>query len=192
MPGDLTFLHQRPGLTEYLDWHFGEMLLLPRLQRIKYVLRWMANGGVRLLDALGFGEQSSLTRATRQVREAHLKAIHSYRPQPYDGKVVQLMCSDESHRSYEDRRLAWSSLLSAGLEIRVVPGNHLTMVEEPHVRMLAHELDVSLQRASGELISPRRSGRSLAASRPEPLPESEIRSASRRQGEFSGHVLQST
>jgi amino acid adenylation domain-containing protein len=192
MPGDLTYLHQRPELMQYLDWHFGEMLLLPGLQGIKYVLRWMANGGVRLRNAVGFGNQSSLTRATRRVAEAHLKAIRNYCPQPYDGKVVQLMCSDGSFRSYEDRRLAWSSLLSAGFEVQIIPGNHLSMVEEPHVRVLAEELEVRLQRAGGETIGRHRSRRSLEASRPKPSSGCQITSASQRPGDFSAPVLHST
>jgi hypothetical protein len=82
------------------------------------------------------------------VAQAHLRAIAAYRAKPYDGKIVQLMCSDASHRAYEDRRLAWSSLASGGLEVRIIPGDHLTMVEEPHAQVLAQDLQVCLDLAS--------------------------------------------
>ena len=59
------------------------------------------------------------------------------------------MCSDASHRSYEDRRLAWGALTPAGFDVRIIPGNHLTMVEEPHAHVLARELQGCLDRASG-------------------------------------------
>jgi hypothetical protein len=72
--------------------------------------------------------------------------VLAYRPKPYDGKLVQLMCSDAPHRAYEDRRLAGSSLAQGGLEVRIVPGNHLTIVEEPLVQVLAQELQGCLDR----------------------------------------------
>jgi thioesterase domain-containing protein len=147
MPGKLTYLRQRKEWAEYIDTHLGELLLLRGSARTRYLLRWMANGGVRLWNALGFGERSSLGRATKRLKEAHEAAFLSYRPRPYQGKVVQLMCADGSQRSYEDRRLAWSSVVSSGLEVQIVPGNHLSMVEDPHVGVLAHELEVRLRRA---------------------------------------------
>jgi amino acid adenylation domain-containing protein len=147
LPGEMRYLRSRPPLTQYLDRHLGDILLLPALARLKYVAQWAANGGILLGRALGLREHSSLARATRKVAEAHLRAIAAYRPKPYDGKIVQLMCSDASHRAYEDRRLAWSSLASEGLEVRIIPGDHLTMVEEPYAQVLAQELQICLDRA---------------------------------------------
>jgi hypothetical protein len=56
------------------------------------------------------------------------------------------MCGEASHRSYEDRRLAWSLLATSGFEVRLVPGNHHTMIEEPHAQVLARELRKYLDR----------------------------------------------
>jgi amino acid adenylation domain-containing protein len=148
LPGQLQYLQSRPSLTEYLDWHLGEMLLLPLMARFKYLAVWLGNGGIRLRHALGWTEHSALARATKKVAEAHRRAMLAYKPNPYDGKMVQLMCGEASHRAYEDRRLAWSSLAPEGFEVRIVPGNHLTMVEDPHVRVLAQELQSCLDRAS--------------------------------------------
>jgi amino acid adenylation domain-containing protein len=149
LPGELRYLHSRSALSQYLDQHLGEMLLLPSVARLKYVARWLANGGVLLRRAIGLRERSSLARATRKVAEVHRRAILSYKAKPYGGKIVQLMCSDAAQRAYEDRRLAWSSLASAGLELRIIPGNHLTMVEDPYAQVLAHELQGCLDRVNG-------------------------------------------
>jgi amino acid adenylation domain-containing protein len=156
LPGDLQHLHSRPKLTEYLDWHVGDMLLLPPVARWRYVAKWLANGGIRFGRALGWGERSSLAQATNKIGEAYRRAMAAYKPKPYSGKIVQLMCADASHRSYEDRRLAWSSLASGGFEVRIVPGNHLTMVEEPHAKTLAQELQACLDRTSGNTHSSHR------------------------------------
>jgi thioesterase domain-containing protein len=158
MPGDLAYLHSRPGITEYLDWHLGELLLLPKLARIQYVLRWLANGGIRFKRSVGLEERSSLARATRRIAAAHQRAVLRYKPKPYSGKVVQLMCSDASHRCYEDRRLAWSTVISGEFEVQVVPGNHLTMVEDPHACVLARELQLRLDRANNSELKTLRRG----------------------------------
>jgi len=88
------------------------------------------------------------------VSQAHYRAFLAYRPKPYDGKVVQIMCGNAAHRSYEDRRLAWSLLAASGFEVRLVPGDHHTMLEEPHARVLAHELRQLLDRVQVGVGSP--------------------------------------
>jgi amino acid adenylation domain-containing protein len=158
LPGKMRYLHSRSPLTEYLDQHVGEILLLSGIARLKYIARWVANGGIRFGRAIGLREHSSVAEATRQVAAKHRRALLAYKPKPYPGKLVQLMCSDASHRAYEDRRLAWSSLASAGFEVRVIPGNHLTMVEEPYAQVLAQELLGCLDRANGVACSGSREG----------------------------------
>ena len=151
-PGKNRHLRSRSALSAYLDRHLGELLLLPSVARPGYIARWLTNGGIRFGRALGFQENSSLARATRRVASAHRRAIVSYKPKAYPGRVVQLMCGNASHRSYEDRRLAWSSLASR-FEVRLVPGDHLSMVEQPHARVLAQELQVCFDRVDGTINS---------------------------------------
>jgi thioesterase domain-containing protein/acyl carrier protein len=152
-PGGNPYLHSRSSLNEYLDRHLGEILLLPGLARLRYVARWLTNGGIRFGRALGFQERSSLARATRKVAKAHRHAIFAYKPKVYVGKLVQVLCGEASHRSYEDRRLAWSSLAPSGFEVRLVPGNHHTMVEEPNAQVLAQELQFCFDRATDTFSS---------------------------------------
>jgi amino acid adenylation domain-containing protein len=157
LPGKMKHLHERSPLALYVDRHIGEMFLLPGMARLKYVARWLANGGIRFGRLVGVRDRSSLARATGKVATAHRRAILSYRAKSFAGKIVQLMCSDAAHRAYEDSRLAWSSLASTGFEIRIIPGNHLTMVEEPHAQTLAEELQGCLDReaASRTLVDDR-------------------------------------
>jgi aspartate racemase len=147
MPGTLEYLHTRSTLTEYLDRHLGEMLLLRPGAKLKYLARWLGNGAIRLASALGWRRgEGSVARATERVVKANLKAFLSYRAKPYAGKLTLFICSDSPCRSYEDRRLAWSVPARGGLELHLVPGNHLSMVEEPHVRVMAQTLQRCLDR----------------------------------------------
>jgi thioesterase domain-containing protein len=154
LPGKLSYLHVRSPLIEYLDRHLGEMLLLPSTKRLKYLARWIVNGGIRFGRAFGFREKSSLAEATRKIAAAHRRAIFSYEAKPYAGEVAHLICSDAACRSYEDRRLAWSALLPAGMSVQFIPGDHHTMVEAPYAQVLARELETCLDRATDAAPSP--------------------------------------
>lgn len=147
-PGQLQYLRTRSNLAEYLDRHLGEALMRRGLARLRYLARWTFNGGVLLSRALGWRDNSSLARATRNLAKVHTRAILSYQPKPYPGKITQFMCSDGAFRCYEDRRLAWSTMGNGGFELHIVPGDHLTMVEEPHVASLAGQIQHCLDRVS--------------------------------------------
>jgi aspartate racemase len=97
--------------------------------------------------------ESSLTRAISRLMEIHFRAAINYSPEPYPGKVTLFCCSDRATRSYEDR-LAWCKVDGAGLEVHVVPGNDLSMMEDPHVQVMAGKLRDCLERALQALNSP--------------------------------------
>jgi thioesterase domain-containing protein len=64
----------------------------------------------------------------------HLQA--HYKAKPYSGRIT-LFLSDEEVSVSKSLREGWARLASGDLEIIIVPGGHYTMVEEPHVRVLA-------------------------------------------------------
>jgi thioesterase domain-containing protein len=88
--------------------------------------------------------QMPSTRATDQVV---LYAFRSYRPHSYAGRVVLFRSTDRP--PYEDAAAAWRELLGDGLEIHDVPGDHQTMFGEPHVGILAKDLQICLDAAQG-------------------------------------------
>jgi thioesterase domain-containing protein len=95
--------------------------------------------GGRKSRSLG-GGQSNLERIMEQVKQANAIAGDSYIPRNYPGKITLFWCSDTPLRAYRDRRIAWSQVAGGGLEVHAIPGNHLTMVDEPHVGAMAQEL----------------------------------------------------
>jgi aspartate racemase len=70
------------------------------------------------------------------------KAHRSYVPRAYSGRAVYLKSEDT-----RDRVAGWQKLMTDGLEIRQVPGNHLSMLAEPHLRSLALTLKECLAKA---------------------------------------------
>ena len=70
------------------------------------------------------------------------EAHRSYVPQTYSGRVVYFKSEDT-----RERVAGWKKLMNDGLEIRQVPGNHLSMLAEPNLRSLALTLKECLAKA---------------------------------------------
>ena len=55
--------------------------------------------------------------------------------------------ADRALRSYPDPLLGWGELVEGEVEIRVIPGDHNSMWQEPNVHILAEKLSDCLQEA---------------------------------------------
>ncbi len=147
-PGQPEYQHVRSYRTFLADWHLGEFLRMNGRERMRYARKKLGNGLVRARERLGVQPQGgSLARAVQNIRAANLRALLSYAPQPYDDKVTMFWSGDTPARCYEDRRLSWSSIVRGGLEVHVIPGDHMTMIEPPHVEVMARELRMCIERA---------------------------------------------
>ncbi|MBV9774662.1 MAG: amino acid adenylation domain-containing protein, partial [Gemmatimonadetes bacterium] len=72
------------------------------------------------------------------IFRANLRAMYEYRPGGYGGRVTLLRAAE--HDPAEGEILGWESVAAGGVETRVVPGNHFTLVREPHAAELASAL----------------------------------------------------
>ena len=78
----------------------------------------------------------------------NLQALQIYRPQIYPGRITLFRAQGQEERAERrDRDKGWSRWAAGGLEIIEVPGDHLTMLQEPHVQVLAERLNTCLERA---------------------------------------------
>ena len=74
-----------------------------------------------------------------------LRATQSYAPQPYSGRMVlfRAMERDEYWASL-DYDMGWGLLAAGGLQIFDVPGDHLGILRDPNVQVLAAKLSAFL------------------------------------------------
>ncbi|MBV9792065.1 MAG: alpha/beta fold hydrolase [Chloroflexi bacterium] len=112
-----------------------------------------------------------------RVFSAHARARIAYQPQPYAGRAVIFRARNQSildaakyaPRSLPLRRIAhkrrprsiepsmgWKRLISGPIEAYEVPGNHMTLLEEPFVAVLADRLRDVLRRIREAEANPRR------------------------------------
>lgn len=71
------------------------------------------------------------------VQTANSRAYQSYHPEPYAGRTVMFRALEWNVFDHHDPELWWGGLADGGMEIRDVPGDHLSMLRPPHVDALA-------------------------------------------------------
>ncbi|HEX2189521.1 MAG TPA: amino acid adenylation domain-containing protein, partial [Longimicrobiaceae bacterium] len=85
-----------------------------------------------------------------RVRAAHLRALRGWHPEPYDGSALLLEAEERPASGPRgDRRIDWRWLCAGGLEVRPAPGDHYTLLREPHVGTVAGLLARYLDRVEG-------------------------------------------
>ncbi|HWO42676.1 MAG TPA: amino acid adenylation domain-containing protein, partial [Candidatus Eisenbacteria bacterium] len=90
------------------------------------------------------GEALQFSEAHHRVARAQFRALVRYKPRPYDGSATLFRASMQPLFSAHDPKNGWGPLILGKLEVRSIPGNHLGMLQEPHVRVLAAELKAVL------------------------------------------------
>jgi thioesterase domain-containing protein len=69
-----------------------------------------------------------------------LKAWRSYVPKPYAKSVVFFRVQDRGPEYDRDPTMGWDTYVMGGVQVHIVPGNHLDMLSMPSVRFIAEKL----------------------------------------------------
>src|SRR6185503_8085332 len=91
-----------------------------------------------------------------EVYRSNNEAALAYRPQACSAPLALFRAAETMDEELTDTTYGWSQLAEGSLEIEVVTGNHFTMLEEPHVSLLAQKLRVRLAQASETTFAERR------------------------------------
>ncbi len=122
-------------------WH------LPFSEKVSYVAHKSKQYAKTLTRKLQHG---FLPAALIKVREGIQQAGAQYTLTPYEGPVVLFRASRKSLRGTHDPYSGWRELALGGLEIHEIPGDHVGIVLEPQVRILAKHLRNCLERAQAQ------------------------------------------
>jgi amino acid adenylation domain-containing protein len=88
-----------------------------------------------------------------EVLRANLRALRGYLPGSYPGRAT-LFRAAQAQRTGPDPAYGWRALALGGVDVLEVPGDHYSMVREPHVQVLAERLRARLQDAASAAIRP--------------------------------------
>jgi amino acid adenylation domain-containing protein len=144
------------GYLERLKYHSGNLLFGPHrlsylgsksvlaLKKFRGSLKFWYWGIISAYHRLA---GQPLPPAIHMVRQANGEAFRNYMPLPYDGVVTLFRATKLSIAHTYDTELAWRGLARGGLEIHDMPGDHVVMMSEPNVRILADKLNKCLATA---------------------------------------------
>jgi amino acid adenylation domain-containing protein len=112
----------------------------------KKVARWLRLAPVRstVLDVDGLVDLSAVPNDQRCLWESHVRALNDHKPGLYSGNVLLLRTRGHSLNCSYDRQCGWDEFALGGVAVSVISGLHDSLLEEPHVRMLARELKAHL------------------------------------------------
>ncbi len=85
-------------------------------------------------------------------RKLNTEASQAYVPRVYPGRLTMFKAKEEELEYqrfgyYLDPQLGWGELVTGGIEIHEVSGDHIGMLKEPHVQGLAEKLQACLDKA---------------------------------------------
>jgi thioesterase domain-containing protein/acyl carrier protein len=144
-----------------LRWFAGDVWRAGRGQRLSSVVGAFRKAGRRLRSALtrrdpGSGRAdatealagASVPAHFRRLMATHYQALRDYTPRPYPGRVTLFRARTRPLFRLYGRDLGWAALAGGGLDVISIPGNHESILKEPHVRTLASALKDRLQAAT--------------------------------------------
>jgi thioesterase domain-containing protein/acyl carrier protein len=92
----------------------------------------------------------SEARRLYQVFKNNARAIQRYVPRPYDGQIILFEASERLPGGAQ-LPYGWDAVATGPLQVYDVPGDHYSMVREPHVEALAALLSACLEASQQEL-----------------------------------------
>jgi aspartate racemase len=90
--------------------------------------------------------QTMTEKAQEDIREqVRQLASQVYFPKPYPGKMVLFRAMERDEFEVDgDRDLGWGTIATGSLQIFDIPGDHLGILQEPNVQLLAEKLQLCL------------------------------------------------
>jgi amino acid adenylation domain-containing protein len=80
----------------------------------------------------------------KRVIQANHIAASKFVPKPYGGDVLIFRASERYLNPYDDYYLGWESIVRGGIECFEIEGDHMSILDQPTVGLLAEKLDAKL------------------------------------------------
>ena len=137
-------------LLDYLSLIATSYPFNPKLRQTKFPTTWRAlleraaivgllpqDSKIRLLNELTL-------RPLLQVFSANNQAVQRYVPRRYPDRITLFRTPLLSAKNLSDTTMGWNQLTETTVEVHQVPGNHLTMLRNPQVEVLAQQLQACI------------------------------------------------
>ncbi|MBW4597355.1 MAG: amino acid adenylation domain-containing protein [Brasilonema angustatum HA4187-MV1] len=143
------------SLSTNIDISYDTLRSLPVKEQLKYVLQHL-----KMVNMLPPNAETTQLKNMVQALKANSLSLINYVPQQiYPGRIT-LLCASETpperlaskfSEISQDSTCGWSEFSCEPVDIHFVPGNHITMMAEPHVQVLAERLKACIQKAQANI-----------------------------------------
>ncbi|QYO64590.1 hypothetical protein [Leptolyngbya sp. 7M] len=115
-------------------------IVTQRWQPQAWLSRWQWAAITRLLpqSRLRLLDESAIVPMLR-IFYANAQAAYRYVPQYYPHRITVFKAAESVDKLQSDPMLGWQSLAN-DVQLHSVPGNHLSLLQSPHVQVLAEKL----------------------------------------------------
>src|SRR5579884_105840 len=135
--------------ADYLRYYLMSLSMLSMRDRVRYVAGGIA-WKLHAHRALSHRKRAAIRKENPEARwrpidvaEGALRALRDYDIPPFPGRIT-LFRAEKHPKIQLDCWGGWGHVAAEGVEIIDVPGTHESMLEEPHVRVLAEKLAICL------------------------------------------------
>jgi thioesterase domain-containing protein len=123
----------------------GRFIQLDRQPKVVFLREKWAWIKLILREYSLLGIWNPQVRQLRQLRRTNVQASRAYVPQVYAGKLTLFRAQKQHATAASDPQLGWGRLVTGGIEIHDIPGDHYTMFTSPHIHILGQQLGACLQ-----------------------------------------------
>jgi thioesterase domain-containing protein len=136
----------KPGMEYDLDLSLEDLSRLGPDEQLPYL--WQHALRLGLIESnVPMAVAHQILDDLKQIFHHHMVLTDHYVVRPYPGRITLIRPSDAPISVPTPRDRGWGRL-AADVDVHFVPGQHHSMVKEPHVRDLARTLDACLRQVA--------------------------------------------
>lgn len=153
LPGNSSLAQRLARRAKKWQAHFTNLRALNATEKLKYLatkLRYAPAKAKHKIYRRAYKIYQKIGRplppVLQNIEEINFTAVKDYEPQIYSGDVTLFLASDLT--ADYDSKDGWRELVRGNIETHEIPGNHLNIIKEPGVNVLAETLRACLGRLS--------------------------------------------
>jgi len=106
----------------------------------------------KLAGRVGIAREPMAPKRPADLVMAMVLATRRYIPPPYRGRVLLFKQTVDREGRFRFKDYGWGAVVQDGLEVCEIPGEHLTLLVEPGVNLLAAKLDAAMKSACESFV----------------------------------------
>ncbi|WP_191761493.1 non-ribosomal peptide synthetase [Komarekiella delphini-convector] len=144
------------ALVTNMNISYDTLRSLPVEEQLKYVLQHL-----KMVNMLPPNAETTQLKNIIQTYKANSLCLIDYVPKHiYPGRITLLRASEPLGENYarklpsemlQDSALSWNKFSCKPVNVDFLPGNHVTMMAEPHVQVLAERLKAYIEQAQANI-----------------------------------------